>query len=54
VGIGGLDLRGVSAGFDVDAVGVTFVPEPSALLLLGSGLFGLGLMKRKAKVMVSA
>jgi hypothetical protein len=54
VGIGGLDLGGVSAGFDVDAVSVTFVPEPSALLLLGSGLFGLGLMKRKAKVIVSA
>ena len=54
VGIGGLDLNGASVGFDIDAVGVTLVPEPSALLLLGSGLAWLGLMKRKVKDTVQA
>ena len=42
VGIGGLDLGGDSPGFDLDAIGVTNVPEPSALILVGSGLVGLG------------
>lgn len=54
VGIGGLDLNGASPGFDLDAVGVTSVPEPSALLLLGSGLAGLGLIKRKGKITIQA
>ena len=42
VGIGGLDLGVDSPGFDLDAIGVTNVPEPSALILVGSGLVGLG------------
>jgi hypothetical protein len=54
VGIGGLDLNGASPGFDLDAVGVTLVPEPSALLLLGSGLAGLGLIRRKGKIPMQA
>ena len=46
VGIGGLDLGGDSPGFDLDAIGVTNVPEPSALILVGSGLVGLGWWRR--------
>ncbi|MBI3392860.1 MAG: PEP-CTERM sorting domain-containing protein, partial [Nitrospirae bacterium] len=47
VGIGGLDLLGASKGFDLDAVGVSPIPEPSTLLLLGAGIVGLGLWGRK-------
>ena len=38
-------------GFDVNAVGIAAVPVPGALLLLGSGLAGLGAlaMRKKAK-----
>jgi hypothetical protein len=46
VGIGGLDLGVDSPGFDLDAIGVTNVPEPSALILVGSGLVGLGWWRR--------
>ena len=46
VGIGGLDMGGDSPGFDLDAIGVTNVPEPSALILVGSGLVGLGWWRR--------
>ncbi len=40
VGIGGLDLKGASKGFDLDAVSVSAVPEPEtyALMLGGLGL----------------
>lgn len=40
VGIGGLDQLGASAGFDLDAVAITAVPEPEtyALMLAGLGL----------------
>jgi hypothetical protein len=42
VGIGGLDEFGASAGFDLDAVAITAVPEPEtyALMLAGLGLVG--------------
>ncbi|HJV63484.1 MAG TPA: PEP-CTERM sorting domain-containing protein [Albitalea sp.] len=42
VGIGGLDENGASKGFDLDAVSITAVPEPStyALMLAGLGIVG--------------
>jgi len=42
VGIGGLDENGASKGFDLDAVAITAVPEPStyALMLAGLGVIG--------------
>ena len=36
-------------GFGIDNVTVGKVPEPGTLALLGLGLFGLGLMRRKAQ-----
>lgn len=38
VGIGGLDLNGASKGFDLDAVSITAVPEPSTYALMLAGL----------------
>jgi hypothetical protein len=51
VGIGGLDIFGASAGFDLDAVSISSpaaVPVPAAAWLFGSGLLGFaGLRKRR-------
>ena len=49
VGIGGLDQLGASKGFDLDAVSITMVPEPStyALMLAGLGVMG-WLARRRA------
>ena len=50
VGIGGLDENGASKGFDLDAVSITAVPEPStyALMLAGLGVIGwLGRRQRR-------
>jgi hypothetical protein len=38
VGIGGLDQLGASKGFDLDAVAITAVPEPSTYALMLAGL----------------
>lgn len=47
VGVGGIDLLGGSAGFDLDAVSiVTEVPEPFTLILFGVGLLAMGFVRR--------
>jgi len=46
---GGLDLPGASAGFDLDAVGVSRVPEPGSLALLAIGLLGIGTARRAGR-----
>ncbi|HEU0204116.1 MAG TPA: PEP-CTERM sorting domain-containing protein, partial [Burkholderiaceae bacterium] len=49
VTIGGLDLLGASAGFDLDAVGVSRVPEPASALLLGAGLLAAAAAMRRRR-----
>lgn len=47
VGIGGMDERGISAGFDLDAVSITAVPEPETYALLAAGLGLVGAVARR-------
>jgi len=46
VGLMGRDQLGASWGFDLDAVGVTAVPEPISLVLLGLAIAGLAGMRK--------
>ncbi|RZI85743.1 MAG: PEP-CTERM sorting domain-containing protein [Rubrivivax sp.] len=44
------DISGGPGSFNVDNINLTAVPEPSAYLLLFSGLSALGLMRRRARL----
>lgn len=49
VGIGGLDELGASQGFDLDAVSITPVPEPSTYAMMFAGLGIVGWMARRRR-----
>lgn len=49
VGIGGLDELGASQGFDLDAVSITAVPEPSTYAMMFAGLGIVGWMARRRR-----
>ena len=49
VGIGGMDEFGASKGFDLDAVSITAVPEPSTYALMAGGLGIVGWLGRRRR-----
>ncbi|MER0171078.1 MAG: PEP-CTERM sorting domain-containing protein [Nitrosomonas sp.] len=50
VGIGGLDVLGASQGFDLDAISISPIPEPSTYALLLAGIAVLGWNVRRNKL----
>ena len=50
VGIGGLDVLGGSQGFDLDAVSISPVPEPSTYALMLVGIVVIGWNVRRNKI----
>lgn len=49
VAIGGIDDLGASSGFDLDAVSITTIPEPSTYALMLGGLGALGWAARRTR-----
>lgn len=49
VGIGGLDQLGASQGFDLDAVSIKTVPEPTVIALFGVALLAFSLLRARVR-----